>query len=405
MRHYKSDPDISISNGTCYYAVNTEAKDDYIPCGNVGVGVDWTCCIAGDICLGSSACYHRHFDITYIAGCTDPDYKDSSCPSKGGFDKQQWVGLENCKYDTNIWAGCQELGDLPGFHPPTPCTCSKEVEVLTDKPVLDNIAQLPTGLGGSISWYTGMKPVVTTDTPVKTDTATKTVTSSSSNKPSSAGNPVTDPNAPLASTIFWNPSQSTSPPAQVSTTPSTVVPPSNQPDLSSSTPTGTNLSTAAQAGIGIGAGLGAIILGGLLYLIFFLRKRQGILRDNARAQSDLPTDPTDPSSSACTELAADELKRASELPGSPAASELPSPMSPQRSFRAYNPHLHGNYAQKSPGSQTRIDEEKTEDPLVSPLSPTAPSSMKAEKGSPNDNENDDAKKDPVTTGPVYELEG
>ncbi|KAI1211645.1 uncharacterized protein F4807DRAFT_458541 [Annulohypoxylon truncatum] len=417
MRHDESHFDINASNGTCYYGVNIQAKDDYIPCGNVELGANWSCCVAGDICLGSSACYHRHFDITYLAGCTDPSYKDSSCPFKGRFGSQQWVGLENCKYNNDIWAGCKELDDVPGSRPPSACTCSKEVEVLTDKPVLDNIGQLPTSSGGTISWYEGREPVFTMMPPTVAKSATATVTSSS-DQPSNTVNPLSDPNATHPSTIVWNPSESTSSPVQVSTTPSTVVPPSSQPDLSASTPTGTNLSTAAQAGIGIGAGFGAILLGSLLYLVFFLRKRQGILRGHAMAQSDLPGGPIDPTSPTATELAADELKRASELPGSPAASELASPMSstgPRRSFRAYNPHLHGNYAQKSPGSRTRIDEDQTlstegGDPLaspISPLSPTSPSSVKAEKGSAGtlEHEKEDTKKGPTATEPVFELEG
>lgn len=60
MRHDKQpdDNEVDISNGTCYYAANTQAKSDYIPCGNVDIGANWACCVAGDICLGSSACYH-----------------------------------------------------------------------------------------------------------------------------------------------------------------------------------------------------------------------------------------------------------------------------------------------------------------------------------------------------------
>ncbi|KAI2469458.1 hypothetical protein F4781DRAFT_442645 [Annulohypoxylon bovei var. microspora] len=419
MRDDKSQVDIDISNGTCYYAVNTKAKTDYIPCGNVAAGVDWPCCVAGDICLGSAACYHRHFDITYLAGCTDPSYKDSTCPFKSQFGGQQWVGLENCKYDTDLWAGCKEIGDVPGSRPPASCTCSPDTEVFSDRPVLANIAQLPTSLGGTISWYNGMKPLYTdptpsvTDTPTKTATTTATTTATSrSNPPPNTVNPASDPGATQPSTIFWNPSESTTSPASVGTTPSTVVPPSNQPDQSASTPTGTNLSTAAQAGVGIGAGFGALLIGGLIYLVFFLRKRKGIQRDNAMAQSDLPDGPgpvnlippqDDPTSPTATELAADELKRASELPGSPAASELAAP---QRSFRAYNPHLHGNYAQKPPGSQTRVDHDQTLSRDSSLVSPMSPSSVKAEHGSTGVPANEeDAKKGSTITEPVYELEG
>ncbi|KAI1440592.1 hypothetical protein F5Y02DRAFT_422894 [Annulohypoxylon stygium] len=412
MRHDKQpdDNEVDISNGTCYYAANTQAKSDYIPCGNVDIGANWACCVAGDICLGSSACYHLRFDVTYLAGCTDPDYRDNTCPPKGKFAKQQWVGLENCKYDTDVWAGCAEIGDVPGSKPPAMCICSKEVEVLTDKPVLDNVAQLPTSLGGTISWYDGMSPSALTLFP--THTLPSIIVTSTSSHPSATANPISDPisdpNAIHPSTIVWNPSQSTSSVVQVTTTPSTVTPSSNQPDLSASTPTGTNLSTAAQAGIGIGAGVGAILLGGLVYLVFFLRKRQDLLRGNA-GQFDLPCDPTDPidptdpTSPTPTELAANELKRASELPGSPVVSELASPTSPtapQRAFRAYNPLLHGNYAQQP---QTRIDEKTLGNEGSAPASPLSPVDEKGSLGFPEDER--DAKKSPTTTGPIYELPG
>ncbi|KAI1091349.1 hypothetical protein F5B19DRAFT_493576 [Rostrohypoxylon terebratum] len=409
MRHDKPQVnEIDISNGTCYYAANTQAKGDYIPCGNVDIGLNWACCVAGDICLGSSACYHLHFDVTYLAGCTDPNYTDITCPPKGKFEKQQWVGLENCKYDTDVWAGCAEMGDVPGSKPPAMCTCSKEVEVLTDKLVLDNVALLPTSLGGTISWYDGMSPLLTLTLP-QTETPSTTTATSTSSKPPATANPISNPSAIQPSTIVWNPSQSTSSAAQVTTTPSTGTPSSNQPDLSASTPTGTNLSTAAQAGIGIGAGIGAILLGGLVYLVLFLRRRQGILKTSTR-QSDLRDCPTGPTSPTATELAANELKRASELPDSPVVSELASPTSPtatQRTFRAYNPYLHGNYAQKPPGCQTRIDEEKTlNNDGSAPVSPLSPGSTGNEKGSfgvPKDES--DAKKKPTTTGPIYELPG
>jgi hypothetical protein len=66
----------------CYYAAGKAALDQYIPCGG-GSGVS-ACCLAGDFCLQDGACYSPSTQMTYIAGCTDPTYSDSSC--KGGSD-------------------------------------------------------------------------------------------------------------------------------------------------------------------------------------------------------------------------------------------------------------------------------------------------------------------------------
>lgn len=47
---------------------------------------------------------------TYIAGCTDPSYADKTCPSKLGFDDQEWVAIDHCGTDSNgdtDWGGCK----------------------------------------------------------------------------------------------------------------------------------------------------------------------------------------------------------------------------------------------------------------------------------------------------------
>lgn len=66
----------------CYYAAGKAALDQYIPCGG-GSGVS-ACCLAGDFCLQDGACYSPSTQMTYIAGCTDSTYSDSTC--KGGSD-------------------------------------------------------------------------------------------------------------------------------------------------------------------------------------------------------------------------------------------------------------------------------------------------------------------------------
>lgn len=51
--------DINVSNGTCYFAQQSETNGDFIPCGNIALG-HWPCCKTGDVCLGfetANACY------------------------------------------------------------------------------------------------------------------------------------------------------------------------------------------------------------------------------------------------------------------------------------------------------------------------------------------------------------
>jgi len=81
-----SDQDISVSNGTCYSAAGEKLDESFIPCGNVAYGHQ-TCCGRGDNCLADNACFGYHgngygSELTYMAGCTDPNYEDGSCPKK-----------------------------------------------------------------------------------------------------------------------------------------------------------------------------------------------------------------------------------------------------------------------------------------------------------------------------------
>lgn len=46
-----------VSKGTCYYKAGAQANSAYIPCGNSAYGV-YSCCMAGDQCLSSNACYN-----------------------------------------------------------------------------------------------------------------------------------------------------------------------------------------------------------------------------------------------------------------------------------------------------------------------------------------------------------
>ncbi|KAL2177090.1 uncharacterized protein P884DRAFT_201350 [Thermothelomyces heterothallicus CBS 202.75] len=87
MNYKIADPNQSISNGTCFYARGKTSNLRFIPCGNAVFG-NIHCCQAGDTCLEDSACYNGRYGTTYLAGCTDPDYEDESCP-----DKTLWDGM------------------------------------------------------------------------------------------------------------------------------------------------------------------------------------------------------------------------------------------------------------------------------------------------------------------------
>lgn len=54
-----------VSNGTCYYAAGKQADSVYIPCGNDAFGV-YACCMNGDVCLSSNACYNSQCTSTTI---------------------------------------------------------------------------------------------------------------------------------------------------------------------------------------------------------------------------------------------------------------------------------------------------------------------------------------------------
>ncbi|KAF3057939.1 hypothetical protein GL218_05572 [Daldinia childiae] len=406
----ETDDPLDISNGTCYYAVNTEAKKDYIPCGNVDVGLDWHCCVAGDICLEDSACFHRNYGITYLAGCTDQRYSAPSCPYKGKYGSQQWTGLQRCDDNPDIddgddiWAACKEAGDVPGSKPPARCKCSSDTQVISDKPKLDNVASLPTSLGETISWYAGKKPSIDPTTETTTITVPPTKTSSLASSTSSA-------------TSSSDPSDTPTPVPLGPGDGSPVTPPTDVPNASTNTGTGPTLSTAAQAGIGVGAGVGALLIGCLIYLALLLRKRRkakahGSSLDSAStARQDLPSTNNPPSSLAPppigqthpsfqSELAADEPKSAvtatatTPVPYSPSAASIPFSSiaasfssSQHRRYTAYNPTLHGNYAEKSEAAASAAAGQMP----VSPMSPEPQMSS--------------AKEEDVPGVHVHELEG
>lgn len=76
-------PNIYVSNGTCYLGRKLEADPSMIPCGNDHYG-HVACCQESDTCLESNACFNGRYFVTYVAGCSDPEYEHESCPDKLG---------------------------------------------------------------------------------------------------------------------------------------------------------------------------------------------------------------------------------------------------------------------------------------------------------------------------------
>lgn len=93
----------NISNGTCYWAEGKRTPSRFIPCGN-DAGGHVSCCESGDMCLSENACFNGEclshvlhlcaildmltpfpVYVTYLAGCTDIHYADSTCPDKAPF--------------------------------------------------------------------------------------------------------------------------------------------------------------------------------------------------------------------------------------------------------------------------------------------------------------------------------
>ncbi|KAK4227127.1 hypothetical protein QBC38DRAFT_478410 [Podospora fimiseda] len=232
----------NISNGTCYYAENTETKGKFIPCGNDAIQV-WPCCQVGSYCLSlgdANACYDVKSGNTYISGCTDPSFISPNCQHKPPlFHEQEWVAINQACTNLNAksgtdgitnWTGClvdnnsTELVKLPLAS----CTpyCSSTNILYAGSSSLAAYASLPTVPGSSIFWQSGYTP-------------------------------------PATPAPGYTPKETTG-----------VVPTS---PLDSASDTNSGLSTGAKAGIGVGAGIGGILLLALLaglFVMYFRRRRR-----------------------------------------------------------------------------------------------------------------------------------
>ncbi|EFQ32486.1 hypothetical protein CGRA01v4_05921 [Colletotrichum graminicola] len=150
-----------IANGTCFHGPD-EAVEEWLPCGNVVFG-DKSCCQAGDMCLSSRACYNGRFGITYLAGCSDPEYRHPSCPDKGAFSDQPWAGLVYCNGTSEEWVACEQSARPTTLTSADACWCpqTSRTVAFADAATLRNVVQLPTALGGSVIWQPGFVPMPT----------------------------------------------------------------------------------------------------------------------------------------------------------------------------------------------------------------------------------------------------
>ncbi|ORY62594.1 uncharacterized protein BCR38DRAFT_372584 [Pseudomassariella vexata] len=257
-----SSPD--VSHGTCYYAQNSEAKGDFIPCGNIEWG-DWPCCHVGSICLGyddSNACWDYDTGNTYVAGCTDSGYSARVCPNKTPlFDDQEWVAIQQCESsdDGMQWGGCEVDTDLTSLTrlPHSSCDpyCSS-IPVYVGSKTLSAYATVPSRAGGTIIWTNGFDP--------NTLKAPKSTTTSQSATESSQ-------------------QVSTSASASSQTTSTSIPTTSAHSDDNS-------LSTGAKAGIGIGSVGAALFFVVAILLGLLVRRRRRKNRENNNSHYTMPPD-------------------------------------------------------------------------------------------------------------------
>ncbi|OLN88138.1 hypothetical protein CCHL11_00154 [Colletotrichum chlorophyti] len=238
-----SVPNPFVSSGSCYFAPGQEVQE-WLPCGNAELG-DKTCCSRGDMCLSSKACYNQRFGITYLAGCSDPEYRHSSCPDKGAYRDQPWAGLVYCNGTSEQWVACKQSARPTTLTSADACWCpqTSRTVAFTDASVLDDVVRLPTALGGSVIWQPGYVPM-----PTQLDTA-----------PTPTSEPLSNP---------------TTTTAKVSTPRTSSASQATETDATEPI-TDTGMATSTKVGVGVGVGVGCmVLLGVLVYLFFAQRKMQ-----------------------------------------------------------------------------------------------------------------------------------
>ncbi|EXJ58621.1 hypothetical protein A1O7_06048 [Cladophialophora yegresii CBS 114405] len=282
-----SDPNPYVSNGTCYTARGERLDGSFVPCGNDAFGHQ-TCCGAGDNCLADNACFGVHGDgygsyLTYLAGCTDPDYEASTCPQKEI--DQPWVALTHCDGSNGEWAICSQDGNPSTLQPGSFCSCTNAASAtiaFSDSPTLTSIASLPQGTGQSIQFFVGHFPSSDLTSGSAGASQSSGVTGTSGGDSSSGASSTGAPSTSSSTTVITSSGATIT----VTTAVSTTTPTGTAGGANSGT-TQSGLSSGAKAGIGAGVGGGALILLGIL-LAFFLRRRK---RRRSPPQPSQPSEP------------------------------------------------------------------------------------------------------------------
>ena len=78
-----------------------------VPCGAPNVAGFVACCVRGDVCGADGFCHFTHPQSGtsgyYLASCTDPTYRDSSCPTRcSKFNMYPSHTLRNYQADENL---------------------------------------------------------------------------------------------------------------------------------------------------------------------------------------------------------------------------------------------------------------------------------------------------------------
>lgn len=302
--------------------------------------------------------------MVYTAGCTDPSYTSSQCPSKchlAGkvhdeyrcdvvltimFDLEDayWIGHSYCNGTSNQWSCCSNhIGDPTNkrdfpFNNKEPCWCPDENAQIafTAPSVIPSVARLELAHPGSISYFPDHTPSAATGDTSKTTGTGTTV--------SDKGSPASSPTGPGEKTQFIS-GGSTKSQSPASNTASvlggdsriqTAQPGSaDSSSLPSSSPSLRPLSTNAKIGIGVGVGLGTLLLLAAFCLLFIRHRNH---RDYSSPPIEKKIRPKSFGSFAATSTSNQEIKspvwsgHQSELPADENA--VISPMSPSSSSAA-----------------------------------------------------------------------
>ncbi|RYO97077.1 hypothetical protein DL764_007372 [Monosporascus ibericus] len=371
-------PNIFVSNGTCYSAPGEELDGSFIPCGNDAFGHQ-TCCGAGDNCLSNNACFGIHGEgygsyLTYMAGCTDPDYEDQGCPDKEDID-QPWIALTHCGDSGGEWAPCSQEGDPTTLQPGSYCSCTDASETtvaFSAGTSLTNIASLPESTGESIQFFAGHFPTSpessSETTSAEAPSSDGDTTATSIQTGSATPSPGT---TPTQTTGLTTSSQGTTPTQTGSATSS--LSDTSTGDSSTASPSGTGtalsdggsdsgeLSTGAIIGIGVGAGVGGLLII-LAAMAFFVRRKRRRLSSPSTGTIDggdkepLPDIP-DPTAPEADGQAVSEADGRAAQPWSLRKAEL-------EESRPLTPPPPNNKAESGSGAVGRVIKPYRKDPTV-----------------------------------------